>query len=159
MIPVEQLHHLFEYDAASGGLTHRTSKHKTKIGKAAGTVNAHGHLCVWAGSKLAYVHRIAWAMTYGEWPADCLDHMNGIQSDNRIANLRVVSKALNNQNVRAPRSNTKSRLLGVYSAGKRWRSAISVDKKQIHIGTFDTPEDAHAAYLVVKRKVHPACTL
>ena len=49
-------------------------------------------------------HRAAWAILYGEWP-DHIDHINRNRSDNRIVNLRSVTKAQNAQN-QSPRGSS-----------------------------------------------------
>lgn len=45
-------------------------------------------------------HRAAWAIHYGEWPTGAVDHINGDTSDNRIFNLRDVSRSENARNAK-----------------------------------------------------------
>jgi hypothetical protein len=45
-----------------------------------------------------YTHILAWALYYGEWPKQTIDHINGIRGDNRIENLRDVSMKTQQQN-------------------------------------------------------------
>jgi hypothetical protein len=49
--------------------------------------------------------------------------------------------------------------LGVTRSRKRWKAHIKVGDKVLHIGTYDTPEEAHAAYLAAKRVLHIGCTI
>ncbi len=49
-------------------------------------------------------HRIAWMLTYGQWPNHEIDHINGERWDNRIANLRDVSHQVNQMNQRCHRA-------------------------------------------------------
>lgn len=91
-------------------------------------------------------HRVAWLLSYGQWPADCIDHINGDRSDNRIANLRDVSKATNARNAKR-RVNCTSGVTGVHwnQARQKWRAIIHYNKRCIHLGLFDTIEEATAA--------------
>lgn len=41
---------------------------------------------------------------------------------------------------------------GVHPHGKKFRSSICVDKKRYYLGLFNTPEEASAEYLKVKRE-------
>ena len=46
-----------------------------------------------------------------------------------------------------------------HKSSNSWRATITTMRKQKHIGCFKTPEEAHAAYLKVKRELHPFCTI
>lgn len=109
-------------------------------------------------------HRIAWALYYGEWPTDDIDHINGIRNDNRIENLRVVSGTMNTQNKRNGSCKNNSGFLGVYKAKGRLKektfiAKIMKDGRQYHLGCFATPEEAHAAYVAAKRVLHEGCAI
>lgn len=81
--------------------------------------------------------------------AQCIvDHINGDIRDNRKCNLRICSTA---ENVRH-RSGVKGWYLD-RSTG-RYFSRIRVDGKIIHLGMFDTKEDAAAAYRAASVKYH-----
>lgn len=75
-----------------------------------------------------------------------IDHINGNGLDNRRANLRWATKSQQGQNSSASRAN-RSGFKGVYlkTAG-RWAATIKKDRKTIHIGYFDTPQEAARAY-------------
>ncbi len=81
------------------------------------------------------MHRLAWLYMYGEWPVGDIDHINGIRDDNRLINLRSVSRQENLRNRRTGRNNT-SGVMGVNwdkSLGK-WRSSIGIGGKTKHLG-------------------------
>lgn len=96
----------------------------------------------------------------GDYPKHNVDHVNGNRRDNRWANLREAPFSLNQENQKRPAVSNKIGLLGVCRpANRRFKAQIMVRKKQHHLGYFDTPEEAHAAYLDAKRRVHAGCTL
>ena len=89
-----------------------------------------------------------------------IDHIDGDTGNNRIANLRVVTPTLNQQNRRtARRDAANTGLLGVRSNYKKWSAVITVNGKRVYLGSYETPEAAHAVYLEAKRKLHAACTI
>jgi hypothetical protein len=110
--------------------------------------------------RLYLAHVIAFVIVTGTWPVGVVDHRNGDGTDNRWTNLRDVSHAVNVQNVRKARATSQSGMLGVARhRNGRYRATIVVGGKQRHLGYFDTPEQAHAAYVTAKRELHPGCTL
>ena len=82
-----------------------------------------------------------------------VDHINGDRLDNRRSNLRLCSRDENMRNRRMHRNNT-SGLKGVSRHGRRWRAQLQVDGKKLHIGVFDTREEAHDAYRVFSKAHH-----
>jgi hypothetical protein len=92
-------------------------------------------------------------------PEQFVDHINCITSDNRFSNLRDVDKATNCQNLKKPLANNKSGFLGVSPRAGKWAATISLGGKRTHIGTFNCPKEAYAAYVQKKRELHKGCTL
>lgn len=116
------------------------------VGKEAFTsVGGSGYFQGWIGGALHTAHRVAWAIHHGKWPTDQIDHINGVKTDNRITNLREVSNQQNQQNATMRKNNT-SGVTGVYwyKDGKKWHAQIRVGKKRMHLGYFDTLEEAAA---------------
>lgn len=89
------------------------------------------------------------------WPAFFMDHINGVRWDDRWCNLREATPAQNSAN-RQGVAASKMPLKGVFrdKHRRKWRSSIQVGKKVIHLGAFETPEEAHAAYLREAEKIH-----
>lgn len=86
-----------------------------------------------------------------ENPNYVVDHINNIKDDNRLENLQMLTHRDNI--IKEAKSNTG--LSGVYKPKhtKKYRSIISVNKKQIHLGYYDTPEEAHNIYMKEKEKL------
>lgn len=76
-----------------------------------------------------------------------VDHINGNPLDNRLRNLRVCLHAENSKNRRRHRDNT-SGAKGVHwnSRNRKWQALIQVDGQRIHLGCFNDPAEAAAAY-------------
>lgn len=103
---------------------------------------------VWIKFKGRYVsgHHIAWLLHYKTAAPGQIDHINGITTDNRIENLRIATIAQNCGN-RRTRLDNLSGLKGVQQRGpNKWRARIFADGRSIHLGFFESAEEAHAAY-------------
>jgi hypothetical protein len=105
-------------------------------------------------------HQFAWFLTHGYVPKT-IDHINGDGLDNRLCNLREVTRQQNIQNHRKPPKHNTSGFLGVsyFKAGKKFSAHINLDGKKIHLGYFDEPDVAHQAYLTAKIKLHTSCSI
>jgi hypothetical protein len=148
------------YCEATGEFTWRLPPRRgVSSGGAAGVKQSRGYVSIGFRSRLIYAHRLAWLVMYGKWPDGVIDHINGDKSDNRIENLRDVSQRLNTQNVFSPRKHNKCGVLGVRCSGDRYIAQIANLGRVIHIGTFDSKEQAHQAYLMKKRELHQGSTL
>lgn len=131
------------------------------VGDVAGAVSPYGYTVIRINKKLFFAHRLAWLLTHGQWPTGQIDHRNGDRRDNRIDNLREVTQTVNSQNTRRARSDNSCGLLGVVWRPKHQRYAayIVAGGKQRFLGHHDQAEDAHAAYVAAKRRLHEGCTL
>lgn len=100
--------------------------------RAFNTVNHNGYMYgAYLGSNYS-THRMAWYYVHGENPLE-IDHINGDRSDNRLSNLRNVSRQQNCQNTAKGRRN----LSGV--VGVSWDAFSSTWHARIqgkHLGRF-----------------------
>lgn len=160
-ITAAQVREVLDYEPVTGNLVWRKPVSRSvKVGDIAGTTKDNGYMQVRVGGRKYYAHRLVWLHVHGCWPSE-IDHINGVRSDNRIANLRDIAHAENCQNIRQRKPSNKVGLLGVdrRKGSGKYRAAIKLDDKQIHIGHFSTAEDAHAAYVAAKRQIHAGCTI
>jgi hypothetical protein len=80
-------------------------------------------------------------------PNEQIDHINGMPWDNRKENLRIVENKLNSRN-KGMYSTNKTGYKGVSAYGNKgkYTAQITVDGKKIHIGCFESVEEAAKAY-------------
>lgn len=152
----ERLQAWLHYNADTGVFTWRVNRRgRAKAGTVAGCSSHHaGYILICFNGTSYQAHRLAWLYVFGRWPTALLDHRNGIRDDNRIANLRECTQLENQQN-RAPQKQKRSGLpMGVSPFRGKYRAQISLSGKVRYLGTFDTRELAHAAYLAAKAKLH-----
>ena len=137
---------LFNYDPATGLFTNKHSRGRARIGARAGSPSGHGYRKIAIDYGKYYEHHLARLYVYDEWPSE-IDHVDGDGSNNAIGDLRVATRAQNNFN--SVRAAGRSGLNGAYREfrGQSWFSKIQVKGQTIRLGTFNTPEEAHAAYL------------
>jgi len=69
-------------------------------------------------------HRLAWFIAEGKWPKGEIDHINGVRDDNRLINLRSVTRAENAKNLKR-RSDNSSGFSGVIRHQTGWKVRIS----------------------------------
>lgn len=154
-LTVERCRELLRYDESVGIFTWRIDRNSgIKAGDRAGYIaRRHGYRLINLDDSPYLEHRLAWYYVHGIWPGH-IDHIDGNPANNRIANLRVVSRAVNNQNRARPSHHNTSGFLGVHRHRDKFQAKIKVDGKYRYLGTFATPQEAYAVYVAAKRRVH-----
>lgn len=160
MMAGDLLSYWLNYDPETGVFTWRKSpRYHINIGDVAGSKRKDGYWKITVSQKHFLAHRLAWYMFYGEWPTDLIDHIDCDKSNNAITNLRIANKVLNSQNRRNIIPKAKSGLLGAYKKRNKWEAKIVVDGVIRRLGVFETPEEAHEAYMTAKKQYHDFYTL
>lgn len=151
MLTRERLLEVAQYDPNTGVFTCRKFGHP--LGR-----RCHAYVRLYIDSVDYAAHHLVWLYVHGYLPGT-LDHINGVGTDNRIENLRITNSTENAQNQKGPKANNKVGLLGVVAFRGKFRASIRVSGRNLHLGTFETKEKAHEAYLNAKRRLHAANTL
>lgn len=131
-----------------------TTSHNAKKGDITkGSKDYYGRCVISIDNKAFKAHRLAWIWMFGDIPkGKVIDHINGDHSDNKIENLRICCQKENTQNKKEQK--TKSGFSGVEKLKKGWRAYIHFNYKKIHLGLYNTPEEAYQVRLEGKRKYH-----
>lgn len=151
-----RLRELLSYEPTTGMFFRLSDPRPTP--RPAGTLRTSGYIAIGIDRRVYLAHRLAWLYMTGSWPT-IIDHLDGVRANNAFANLRDATQALNMQNQRRPKVSNALGFLGVTKNGPNFKASIWVDRRQVNVGTFKTPEDAHEAYLVAKRQLHSGCTI
>lgn len=155
MIPAEMVSQLVDYDRETGRLFWKPRDlalfplrrvgiafNSTHAGREAFTAtDSRGYKSGRIFDKTYPAHRVAWAAVYGDWP-EVIDHINGDRTDNRLANLRNVTKA---DNARNRRSTGKPLGVSYDAARGLWRARATMNYRDVHIGYYQTEAQAIAA--------------
>jgi len=157
----ERLKELLHYNPETGVFTRACNKAYTKKGDVAGYSDRKGYVIIGLDRKQFKAHRLAWLYVYGYLPNSEIDHINRVKNDNRIVNLRIACGYENTQNVASPRVNNTTGFLGVHwhKEKQKFVASIAAYGKRMHLGQYDTAEEASVAYIAAKRQLHPYSTL
>lgn len=107
-----------------------------------GYLDAHG-----TKRPYIYMHRIILSRMLGRELAkgECVDHRDGNSLNNSRSNLRLATYGENLRNTKARPNLTRFKGVKRTSSG-RYQARIHINYREIYLGTFDTPEEAHEAY-------------
>lgn len=134
----ERVRELFDY-REDGELIRRVrTAGRVHVGDVAGCLNNSGYKVIRVYGKLYRNHRLIWLWHNGYMPENGIDHIDRNKNNNKIENLREVSKVCNARNCNLSRNNSSS-ITGVAWLKKKgaWRASISILGKSIHLGLHD----------------------
>lgn len=121
-------------------------------GSPAGVIGNHGYLQIHIFGKIYLAHRLIMLIKNSAFPEGDVDHINGDRSDNRLCNLRLVTRQQNLKNRSLPSTN-KSGVNGVHWRKNRgcWEAKIRINGKCMYIGSFKDIEAASLARRIFAR--------
>lgn len=101
--------------------------------------------------KTITMHRYIMRFSLGD--KNVINHINGNTLDNRKQNLRIVSKS-ESQFYKKKRLNCTSKYKGVHwhRAANVWRSQITINNKNIYLGSFNYEIEAAISYNEAAKK-------
>jgi HNH endonuclease len=152
---------IISYDPDTGfflwKIRHRRQGGFSEIGDIVGTVNDQGYILIQLMGYRWRAHRLAWWFMMGEFPPSGfdIDHIDRVRSNNKWNNLRLLTRSRNNRNTGRVRVDNTTGYRGVHrQPNGTFFARITVDGKIIHLGTYPTIEEAHAARLRAEER-HP----
>lgn len=145
----EEVAKLFTYDRETGVLywkarTRYTIRHKYVAGTSKGK---GGYRQVRIKGKAYHVHRIIMMLCFGHIPENAeIDHINHVRDDNRLVNLRFVTRGENLKN-QSVSSNNPTGITGVCfnKFRNKFMARIGVNRQALYLGCYNTLEEAAAA--------------
>lgn len=162
---VAELERLYDYNPSTGDISFKPrfgadgftqSWNRRYAGKVAGCVMNVGYLFIRVRDQTLLGHRVAWALHHGAWPEGEIDHRDRDKLNNAIANLRLSTRT---QNITNRPGTAVSGFKGVCAnkgTPDRFGASIRVNGKRLWLGTYGSPEEAHAAYCGAARTYHRA---
>lgn len=143
MITCDELNKILDYNPETGVFVWKIPVKGSKgKGEKAGTLTRKGYVDVCIKGKKYGLHRLAFVAMTGEVPK-CVDHINGIKSDNRWCNLRPATYRENGYNYAGTGSSTgyKNVYVDKRFPGKFFAQLV-VEGKPKRLGTFSSAEEA-----------------
>ena len=144
----ELISKLFQYH--DGHLIWKIDSGSRKVkGQIAGSTEASGHRSLkWKGKRYK-IHRLIYLMHHGHAP-EFLDHIDGDPANNKVENLRPITKS---QNMMNSKSRSDHKNVSWHKGTSRWRVAVTKDRKQ-YASFHKTLEEAKVAAEKLRQELH-----
>lgn len=149
---ITDLYAALSYNPATGEFRWlRDMGARAKAGHSAGAAwsNSKGsrYLILTVKKRRYAAHRVAHLFMTGRWPSGQIDHLDGNGLNNKWCNLRECSQSQNQGNARKRRDNSSGyKGVSFHSATGKFCARIQHDGERVHLGLFETAQEAHAEY-------------
>lgn len=145
-IPIARLRERLIYDPETGLLKWRFNVSPTgRVGQVAGCLSQHGYIKIRIDRTTLLAHRVIWAIHTGRYAAGLIDHVNGVRSDNRWANLREANLSQNQWNRKKHSSTSGFKGVAKLPYGS-FQAVASLNGKSHYLGVSNTAEGAALIY-------------
>lgn len=154
------IHRLFTFDFATGSVFWKSPpyNHPRLLNKEAGGPRPNHSKEYWVikiGRKAVKRGRLIFFAAHGRWPTPCVDHIDGNSLNDALTNLREATVTENawNHKKRAKRSHLPMGVRLIPVSG-RYQARIAHNRRMFHLGSFDTPTEAHSVYLTKRKELY-----
>lgn len=152
---LKRLHEVLGYDPYTGIFVWKiATSNRNPVGSVAGTRRKDNYIVICLDGRRYLAHRLAWFYVHEEWPENDVDHKNHDPSNNSIVNLRKATRGQNTTNGTLRKDNKLGYVGITLLPSGRYRASIQADGKPLHIGVYDTLEEAVEAYKEAARRLH-----
>ena len=148
-----QLLALVRYDPETGHFTSLVRRQGVRKDRPLGSVEPNGYRRLRLAGTRYMADRLAWFYMTGAWPEVTVDHRDLNRANDRWGNLREATHSQQHANTRGQ---MPPGLKGAHWNRFRghWQSYIKVNGKSLFLGRFETPEEAHRAYVAAATRIH-----
>jgi hypothetical protein len=148
----ERLKELIEYDPETGMFRRRVIIGNNSVKDwTKGSIGKRGCYTLSVDGYTYKAHRLAYLYMVGNWPRHLVDHKDCDPQNNRWDNLRKATPSENSAN---KKFYSQYGAKGIVKSKDRWSAQIRMEGKRFYLGTYDTIEEAHAAYCGAGRVLH-----
>jgi hypothetical protein len=152
----KRIRELLHYEPETGVFTRLTNAStNARKGNIAGTLNSRGYIQISIDNKVYQAHRLAFAYMNDVWTDLQIDHRDGNRANNKWANLREAHPHENSHNSK-PHRDSATGVKGVswHKGANKWQAQIRANGENIHLGLFETIEEARSALHLVRETRH-----
>jgi hypothetical protein len=145
--PLDRVREVLHYDPGTGIFIRLIGRRY--IGEEAGGKTKYGYIHIAIDGRYISAHRLAWFYMTGTWPKNPVSHLNRDGTDNRWQNLIEASRpqiAEFSKDSSANATGFKGVTKDIRNGKERYRAFIRYENKRCYLGSFVSPEEAHAAY-------------